>query len=34
MASSFELNAEIRQDKGKGASRRLRRDNKVPAVLF
>jgi len=34
MASSFELNAEIRQDKGKGASRRLRRDNKVPAVLY
>lgn len=34
MASSFELNAEIRQDKGKGASRRLRRDNKVPAILY
>ncbi|HED40669.1 MAG TPA: 50S ribosomal protein L25/general stress protein Ctc [Chromatiales bacterium] len=34
MASSFELNAETRQDKGKGASRRLRRDNKVPAVLY
>jgi len=34
MASSFELNAEIRQDKGKGASRRLRRDNKIPGVLY
>ncbi len=34
MASTYELNAEIRQDKGKGASRRLRRDNKVPAVLY
>ncbi len=34
MASSFELNANIRQDMGKGASRRLRRDNKVPAVLY
>jgi large subunit ribosomal protein L25 len=32
--SIFELDAESRSDKGKGASRRLRRDGKVPAVIY
>ena len=31
---SIELNAELRTDTGKGASRRLRRANKVPAILY
>ncbi len=31
----FVLNAELRDDQGKGASRRLRRlDNKVPAIIY
>jgi len=30
----FELEAESRSDKGKGASRRLRRDGMVPAVIY
>ncbi len=30
----FELEAESRTDTGKGASRRLRRDGKVPAILY
>jgi len=34
MAISFELNAEPRTDMGKGASRRLRRDGKVPAIIY
>jgi len=34
MSKTFELLAEDRTDLGKGASRRLRRDNKVPAVLY
>ena len=35
MADVFELNAELRSDKGKGASRRLRREaDKVPAILY
>ena len=32
--SNFLLNAEFRDDAGKGASRRLRRGGKVPAVLY
>jgi len=33
--ASFVVNAEIREDQGKGASRRLRRlENKVPAILY
>ena len=32
--AKFELSAEKRDVKGKGASRRLRRDGKVPAVLY
>ena len=34
MAISFELNAEPRTDTGKGASRRLRRNGKVPAIIY
>jgi len=32
--AKFELNAEMRDVKGKGASRRLRREGKVPAVMY
>ncbi len=34
MKISFELDAEFRDDQGKGASRRLRRVGKVPAILY
>jgi len=34
MSDLFVLDAEVRDDKGKGASRRLRRENKVPAILY
>ncbi|MDE2235334.1 MAG: 50S ribosomal protein L25/general stress protein Ctc [Gammaproteobacteria bacterium] len=34
MAISFNLSAEARNDKGKGASRRLRRSGKVPGILY
>ncbi len=34
MAISFELTAEPRNDLGKGASRRLRRAGKVPAIMY
>ncbi|MGH8252164.1 MAG: 50S ribosomal protein L25/general stress protein Ctc, partial [Steroidobacteraceae bacterium] len=34
MKISFELDAEFRNDQGKGASRRLRRVGKVPAILY
>ena len=34
MSVTFELNAEPRSDLGKGASRRLRRAGKVPAILY
>jgi len=34
MKTSFELVAELRNDQGKGASRRLRRSGKVPAILY
>lgn len=34
MKTSFELTAEFRDLQGKGASRRLRRTGKVPAVLY
>jgi large subunit ribosomal protein L25 len=30
----FKLDAEVRNDFGKGASRRLRREDKVPAILY
>ena len=32
--SDFVLNAELREDQGKGASRRLRRAGKVPAIIY
>jgi large subunit ribosomal protein L25 len=34
MATKHELPAEGRKDEGKGASRRLRRANKVPAIVY
>ena len=35
MSDAFELNCNVREDKGKGASRRLRRlNNLIPAVLY
>jgi large subunit ribosomal protein L25 len=34
MKTSFELVAEFRDGQGKGASRRLRHDGKVPAILY
>lgn len=34
MKTSFELTAEFRDDQGKGASRRLRRTGKTPAILY
>lgn len=34
MTDNFELNATIRSNVGKGASRRLRRDDKVPAIIY
>ena len=34
MAEEFDLFAELRDDKGNGASRRLRREGKVPAILY
>ena len=34
MKTSFELVAEFRDAQGKGASRRLRHENKVPAILY
>jgi len=33
-AINFELQAELRDDEGKGASRRLRRSGKVPAIVY
>ena len=34
MKISFELDAEFREDQGKGASRRLRHSGKVPGILY
>jgi large subunit ribosomal protein L25 len=34
MAKDFDLIAEIREDQGKGASRRLRHEGKVPAIIY
>ncbi len=34
MAEKFDLIAEFREDSGKGASRRLRREGKVPAIIY
>lgn len=33
-ANKFEIQAEVRHDVGKGASRRLRREGKIPAILY
>ena len=34
MSDQFELHAEVRADLGKGASRRLRREGKLPGVIY
>ena len=34
MSDDFDLIAELREDQGKGASRRLRRLGKVPAIIY
>ncbi len=34
MSKGFELIAEFREDSGKGSSRRLRREGKVPAIIY
>ncbi len=34
MAKEFDLIADFREDQGKGASRRLRREGKVPAIIY
>jgi len=34
MSVTFELDAEVRTDMGKGASRRLRHANKIPAIMY
>jgi len=34
MSDNFDLIAEIREDQGKGASRRLRHTGKVPAIIY
>jgi len=34
MSGIFEINAVLREESGKGASRRLRREKKVPAVIY
>lgn len=34
MSVSFELSAQVRHESGKGASRRLRREGKVPAIMY
>ncbi len=34
MKETFELNAEVRTDMGKGASRRLRRTEAMPAIIY
>ena len=34
MSDEFDLGAELREDRGKGASRRLRRQGKVPAIIY
>ena len=34
MKETFELNAQVRSDMGKGASRRLRRTGSMPAIIY
>ena len=34
MAKTFELHAEVRAEAGKGAARAIRREGRVPAVIY
>lgn len=34
MSNQYSLNAEVREDAGKGASRRLRRRERIPAIIY
>jgi large subunit ribosomal protein L25 len=34
MSQDFDLTADYREDQGKGASRRLRREGKIPAIIY
>jgi len=34
MSTEYVINAEVRKDMGKGASRRLRHANKIPAIIY
>jgi len=34
MANLYELNAEVREEAGRGASRHLRRENRIPAIIY
>ena len=34
MIETFELDAQVRTDAGKGASRRLRREGRIPAIIY
>jgi large subunit ribosomal protein L25 len=34
MANLYELNAEVREEAGRGASRLLRRENRIPAIVY
>ena len=34
MTQTFVVEAEVRADQGTGASRRLRREGKVPAIIY
>src|SRR5262245_15555973 len=34
MANLYELKAEVREEAGRGASRLLRRENRIPAIMY
>ena len=34
MTNNLQLNAKVRTDEGKGASRRLRRTNNIPGIVY
>ena len=34
MSNKFEIKAQVREQIGKGASRRLRKENKIPAIMY